>query len=274
MAILDSPRFSSGSVHGNNATMAAYFEILHADGADLLLSGDDHVYERFAPQDPQGYYDPTAGVREIIAGTGGGSLYSFGTIRRNSEVRKSGSYGILEAHAPFRELRVGVRPDARGASAIPDHSLPLRHQRERATLASASDDESDARAEAAPRPRPGRMPQYAADAPRTRVANPSCRATRPADPLAGDRELQPDHPRDEAIRNREPRPFAGAGAPGPETEVLGGAVDVERVGVEVVVLGVGDGAARVRPWPKFPIGAFQTQESWTLLPMGVSEPSG
>jgi hypothetical protein len=95
MAILDSPRWSSGSVHGNNATMASYFEILHADGAELLLSGDDHVYERFAPQDPQGYYDPS-GVRQMIVGTGGGSLYSFGTIRGNSEVRKSGSYGILK----------------------------------------------------------------------------------------------------------------------------------------------------------------------------------
>jgi hypothetical protein len=31
-----------------------------------------------------------------VAGTGGGSLYSFGAIRANSEVRRSGSYGILK----------------------------------------------------------------------------------------------------------------------------------------------------------------------------------
>ena len=95
MAILSAPRWSSGSVHGSNATMAPYFDVLYQRGAELLLGGDDHLYERFAPQDPQGFYD-TAGVRQLIAGTGGGSLYSFGTIQRNSEVRKSGSYGILK----------------------------------------------------------------------------------------------------------------------------------------------------------------------------------
>ena len=35
-------------------------------------------------------------MRQFVAGTGGGSLYSFGTIRANSEVRKSSSYGILK----------------------------------------------------------------------------------------------------------------------------------------------------------------------------------
>ncbi len=95
MAILSAPRWSSGSVHGSNATMAPYFDVLYQRGAELLLGGDDHLYERFAPQDPLGFYN-AAGVRQLIAGTGGGSLYSFGTIQRNSEVRKSGSYGILE----------------------------------------------------------------------------------------------------------------------------------------------------------------------------------
>jgi hypothetical protein len=95
MAILSAPRWSSGSVHGSNATMAPYFQVLYQRGAELLLGGDDHLYERFAPQDPQGFYD-AAGVRQLVAGTGGGSLYSFGTIQRNSEVRKSGSYGILK----------------------------------------------------------------------------------------------------------------------------------------------------------------------------------
>jgi len=95
MAILDAPRWSSGSVHGSNATMAPYFDVLYQRGAELLLGGDDHLYERFAPQDPQGFYN-AAGVRQLVVGTGGGSLYTFGVIQRNSEVRKSGSYGILK----------------------------------------------------------------------------------------------------------------------------------------------------------------------------------
>ncbi|HEV8250104.1 MAG TPA: LamG-like jellyroll fold domain-containing protein, partial [Gaiellaceae bacterium] len=96
VAILAAPRWSSGSIHGSNANMARYVDVLYSNGADLLLGGDDHLYERFAPQDPQGFYDPVRGVRQIITGTGGGSLYTFGTIRANSEVRKSGNYGILK----------------------------------------------------------------------------------------------------------------------------------------------------------------------------------
>jgi hypothetical protein len=96
VGVLAAPRWSSGSVHGSNASMATYFDVLYDHGAELVLGGDDHLYERFAPMDPQGFYDPTRGVRQIVAGTGGGSLYSFGTIRANSEVRRSGSYGILK----------------------------------------------------------------------------------------------------------------------------------------------------------------------------------
>jgi hypothetical protein len=95
-AILAAPRWSSGSVHGSNATMGQYFAILYDNGADFVLGGDDHLYERFAPQDPQGFYDPGRGVRQFVAGTGGGSLYTFASPRANSEVRRSGNYGILK----------------------------------------------------------------------------------------------------------------------------------------------------------------------------------
>jgi hypothetical protein len=76
--------------------MAPYFQALYDNGAEVILGGDDHLYERFAPMDPQGYYDPIRGVRQIVAGTGGGSLYTFGATRSNSEVRRSGNYGILK----------------------------------------------------------------------------------------------------------------------------------------------------------------------------------
>jgi large repetitive protein len=95
-AVLSAPRWSSGSVHGSNPTMGQYFQVLYDHRVDLVLGGDDHVYERFAPQDPQGFYDPANGVRQITAGTGGGSLYTFGSVRANSEVRRSGNYGILK----------------------------------------------------------------------------------------------------------------------------------------------------------------------------------
>jgi Concanavalin A-like lectin/glucanases superfamily/Bacterial Ig-like domain len=95
VALVSAPRFSSGSVHGNNAGMQAIWDVLAAGGTDLYLSGDDHDYERFAPQDGQGLYQ-AQGMREIVVGTGGRSHYSFSsTVRANSEVRNDETYGVL-----------------------------------------------------------------------------------------------------------------------------------------------------------------------------------
>jgi hypothetical protein len=38
---------------------------------DLILSGYEHNYERFAPQDPYGEAGPQHGIREFVLGTGG-----------------------------------------------------------------------------------------------------------------------------------------------------------------------------------------------------------
>jgi hypothetical protein len=97
MAILSAPRWSSGSVHGNNSSMQPYWEALHRGGVELVLSGDDHDYERFAPQNAQGAYRAD-GLRQFVVGTGGRSHYLFangGVVRANSEVRNDTAYGIL-----------------------------------------------------------------------------------------------------------------------------------------------------------------------------------
>jgi hypothetical protein len=95
LAVLAAPRWSSGTVHGNNAQMQGYWDSFHSNQVDVVVGGDDHVYERFAPQDPQGFYAPGRGVRQFTVGTGGGSLYTFGEPKANSEVRYRSSYGIL-----------------------------------------------------------------------------------------------------------------------------------------------------------------------------------
>ena len=46
-----------------------------------MLSGHEHVYERFAPQDPSGAVDPARGIRQFVVGTGGKSRYGFGVIQ-------------------------------------------------------------------------------------------------------------------------------------------------------------------------------------------------
>jgi Bacterial Ig-like domain len=90
------PVFSSGSEHGNNPKMIPNWDALYAAGADVVLSGHDHDYERFAPQTSSGVEDPAQGIREFVVGTGGESLSSFGTIRANSEVRNSDTNGVLK----------------------------------------------------------------------------------------------------------------------------------------------------------------------------------
>ena len=62
--------------------MQGYWDSLYAAGADVVVGGDDHVYERYAPQDPHGAYDPRRGLRQFTVGTGGGSLYGFETRGR------------------------------------------------------------------------------------------------------------------------------------------------------------------------------------------------
>ena len=43
---------------------------LYESDVDVVISGHDHFYERFAPQDPDGRPDPVRGIREFIVGTG------------------------------------------------------------------------------------------------------------------------------------------------------------------------------------------------------------
>jgi Calcineurin-like phosphoesterase len=89
------PRFSSGA-HGSDRRYTAFWQALVDAGADVVLAGHDHDYERFAPQDASGSVDLERGVREFVAGTGGRSLRGFRGTRPNSEARDASSIGVLE----------------------------------------------------------------------------------------------------------------------------------------------------------------------------------
>lgn len=88
------PLFTSGP-NGNNPRMREFWRMLYESGVDVVVTGHDHDYERFAPQDPDGGFDPVRGIRQFIVGTGGAPLYNFVTVRANSEVRMS-TYGVLK----------------------------------------------------------------------------------------------------------------------------------------------------------------------------------
>jgi hypothetical protein len=90
------PRFSSGEHHGSSTSMRPLWQALYDFGADVVLAGHEHNYERFAPQDPEGVADPARGIREFVVGMGGRSHYAFGTPIANSEVRNADTYGVLK----------------------------------------------------------------------------------------------------------------------------------------------------------------------------------
>jgi 3',5'-cyclic AMP phosphodiesterase CpdA len=88
------PRFSSG-VHGNSTFMQDMWADLVDANVEVLLSGHDHTYERFAPMDASGEPSDT-GVRQFVVGTGGKSHYDFRNPAAHSEVRNDSTYGALE----------------------------------------------------------------------------------------------------------------------------------------------------------------------------------
>jgi hypothetical protein len=94
LAYWHEPRFSSGR-HGNDKRFAAFWDDLYRAGAELVLNGHDHDYERFAPQAPDGRADPDRGIREFVVGTGGANLRHFRAVEPNSEVRDNSSAGLL-----------------------------------------------------------------------------------------------------------------------------------------------------------------------------------
>jgi calcineurin-like phosphoesterase family protein len=94
LAFWHQPRFSSGP-HHSDVTYQSFWEALYARGADIVLNGHDHDYERFAPQSPSGSSDSRRGIREFVVGTGGKSHYTFTRIEPNSEVRNDHDFGVL-----------------------------------------------------------------------------------------------------------------------------------------------------------------------------------
>jgi acid phosphatase type 7 len=89
------PHFTSGG-HDDNGDMLPAWSLLYDTNADVILTGHDHTYERFAPQTPAGTADSGRGIRQFVAGMGGKSHFGFPDIQPNSEFRSNGFYGVLE----------------------------------------------------------------------------------------------------------------------------------------------------------------------------------
>jgi acid phosphatase type 7 len=96
LAYMHHPLFSSDSQYGDSQRfMRAAWDRLYAEGADIVIAGHAHDYERFAPQTPSHVASPS-GIREFVVGTGGASLRGWGTISANSQFRDNTHHGVLK----------------------------------------------------------------------------------------------------------------------------------------------------------------------------------
>jgi acid phosphatase type 7 len=96
LAYFHYPLFSSGKYRPGIRQVKPLWEALYAAGADVVLNGHDHNYQRFAPQDPNGKADPERGIREFVVGTGGRSHYPILDPIANSEIYNDETFGVLK----------------------------------------------------------------------------------------------------------------------------------------------------------------------------------
>ena len=75
--------------------MAALFKLLYDNGADVVIGGHNHIYERFLPLAADGTPDAARGIREFGVGTGGASLSGFRSNSANLVVRDNTTRGVL-----------------------------------------------------------------------------------------------------------------------------------------------------------------------------------
>ena len=79
------PRWSSGR-RGSSTSVDVFWNVLADAGADVILNGHDHTYERLV-QD---------GIRQFVVGTGGNLLYPFEKQPLpQTEIRQADAYGLL-----------------------------------------------------------------------------------------------------------------------------------------------------------------------------------
>ena len=89
------PRFSSGQ-QSSSRRYIPFWTALYEAGADVVLAGHAHDYERFAPLTPDGVLDPVRGIREFVVGTGGKYHYPLAAPQPHSEVGDATTWGVLQ----------------------------------------------------------------------------------------------------------------------------------------------------------------------------------
>jgi peptidoglycan/xylan/chitin deacetylase (PgdA/CDA1 family) len=95
LAYYQNPRFVS-TPGGGDDTYQQIWQDLYNGGTDVVLNGDSHWYERFAPVNASGVSDPTYGIRGFVVGTGGAPLDTPATPLPTSQVVNDTTHGIIK----------------------------------------------------------------------------------------------------------------------------------------------------------------------------------
>lgn len=123
------PLYSSGG-HRPDRRMRAAWQLLSDAGAELVLSGHDHEYERFAPQDAHGNVDTVRGMRQFVVGTGGAYATPFVFFQPHAEARDSSSTGVLRLRLlddGYEWTYLQASRDGPDSGAPPDHGAAKCH---------------------------------------------------------------------------------------------------------------------------------------------------
>ena len=95
LAYWHKPRWSSSSLHQGTERMQMIWSMLQNAGAELVINGHAHHYERFEEMNAYGTA-ASPGLRQIVVGTGGAGLTGFGRRWPTSQVRNSSAHGVLK----------------------------------------------------------------------------------------------------------------------------------------------------------------------------------
>lgn len=94
LAVMHRPYWSNGKTV---AKFKPFIDALYAGGTDVVLSGNSHLYARYAQQDPSSQVDTARGLRAFIVGMGGKSHSTFQTpMLPNFQAGNDKTFGVLQ----------------------------------------------------------------------------------------------------------------------------------------------------------------------------------
>jgi Calcineurin-like phosphoesterase len=89
------PRHSSAQQTRENTSVQPLWQALADAGADVVITGHVHNYERIAPLDAAGNVDPARGIRSFVVGTGGRNHQLTVNRKPYSESSSTDTFGVL-----------------------------------------------------------------------------------------------------------------------------------------------------------------------------------